>query len=196
MVRPLDDEKRQRLLERCLAITAARGSLSLSLDELAREAGTTKRMLVHYFRSRDMLERAIIALLEERLREQFARSPQPAAAPIASPVLALWDQVTAPGMEGVLRLVLEVTRRAWSGDDDAKRFLDGQQQAWVALLSAHLPDTDAVTCVLHLFQGALLDYAVSGDAARGRRSVVRLLASLEEHQPTRGIQERGRKREL
>lgn len=178
MGRISDEGKRHALLERCLAIAATRGSLSSSLDELAHQAGTTKRMLVHYFRTRDALERALIAMLEERLRDQFASPPNQTAAPPTSPILALWDQVTAPRMEGVVRLILEVTRRAWNGDAEAKRFLDGQQQTWITLLSTHLPDADAVTCVLHLFQGALLDLAVTGDAARGRRSLIRLLVGL------------------
>ena len=37
------------LLDRCLAAFVAAGTLDLSLDQLARKAGSSKRMLVHYF---------------------------------------------------------------------------------------------------------------------------------------------------
>jgi len=54
------------------------GTLDLSLDEISSRVGISKRMLVHYFGSRDLLERDAIRALEDSLRDQFAPSLLPA----------------------------------------------------------------------------------------------------------------------
>jgi len=60
-----------QLTGRCLAAFVEAGSLDLSLDHLAAKVGISKRMLIHYFGSRENLEEAAFALLEERLRATF-----------------------------------------------------------------------------------------------------------------------------
>src|SRR5579871_5290817 len=84
------------LLDRCLAAFISAGSLDLSLDDLGRKAGTSKRMLVHYFRTRETLEEQAIALLEPRLRAQFAPEAFPAGATAQAVLSALWYRTTAP----------------------------------------------------------------------------------------------------
>ena len=59
------------LTARCLAAFIQAGSLELSLDHLAAQVGVSKRMLIHYFGSRENLEEAAFALLEDRLRTTF-----------------------------------------------------------------------------------------------------------------------------
>ena len=52
------------LLDRCLAAFVEAGTLNLSLDKLARKAGSSKRMLVHYFGGRENIEEQAITRLE------------------------------------------------------------------------------------------------------------------------------------
>ena len=65
---------REELLGRCLAAFVQAGTIELSLDQLAHEAGTSKRMLIHYFGGRENLEEHAMALLEERLGRGLPRS--------------------------------------------------------------------------------------------------------------------------
>src|ERR1700733_1301448 len=66
------------LAESCLGAFVRSGTLDLSLDQLAREVGISKRMLVHYFGGRDAIEARAMTLLENRLRAQFAPENFPA----------------------------------------------------------------------------------------------------------------------
>src|ERR1700683_3415052 len=79
------------LLDRCLAAFVDAGSLDLSLDRLARKAGTSKRMLIHYFGGRENIEEQAITRLENRLRTQFAPEAFPSAATVQVVMSALWD---------------------------------------------------------------------------------------------------------
>jgi AcrR family transcriptional regulator len=164
-----------KLLDRCLAAFVEAGTLDLSLDALAKKVGRSKRMLVHYFGGRENIEEGAIRRLEDRLRAQFAPDQFPCGASPETVVAALWDRATALESRGVLLLVMDLSRRAWSGSERAKAFYAEQQRLWVEQLRAFLPDQAAVEEVLQLFQGAILAYLITGDPASGRRALLRTL---------------------
>ena len=103
------------LIEKCLAAFIAAGTLDLSLDQLAKQVGTSKRMLIHYFGGRENLEEKAFALLEDRLRDSFRPERFPSGVSLDAVVAALWEQSTAPQSRGVLLLIMDVSRRGWSG---------------------------------------------------------------------------------
>jgi AcrR family transcriptional regulator len=168
-----------QLLDRCLAAFVAAGSLDLSLDDLAQKAGSSKRMLVHYFGGRDNLEEQAITLLENRLRSQFAPEAFPPGITAPAVINALWDRTTAPQSRGVLLLIMDLSKRAWSGSRRAKQFYDEQQKLWTDLLMRFLPDRATVEEVLQTFQGAVLAFLITGDRKPGKRALARIL----ENQP-------------
>jgi AcrR family transcriptional regulator len=168
---------------RCLAAFIAAGSLDLSLDRLALRVGVSKRMLIHYFGSREGLEQMALALLEERLRARFQAAAFPPGATLETAVMALWDQTTAPEAIGTLRVVMDATRRAWSGSARAQAFYAEQQRLWTELLSAFLPFPLAVEELLLLFQGAVLIYLATGDRDSGRHALARFVRRLSNVSP-------------
>jgi AcrR family transcriptional regulator len=168
---------REQLLESCLAAFVRAGTLDLSLDSLARAAGSSKRMLVHYFGGRDAIEEQAMALLEDRLRARFRAGAFPAGAAPQAVVAALWEQTTRPEAQGVVRLTMDLTRRSWSGSDRARRFFEEQQRLWSEMLREFLPDPAAVETLLQLFQGAMLVYLVTGDRDRGKRALDRFVSA-------------------
>jgi hypothetical protein len=76
----------------------------------------------------------------------------------------------------VLLLIMDVSKRAWSGSARAQAFYAEQQKLWVKLLMKYLPDQPAVEQFLQLFQGAVLAYLITGDSEVGRRSLLRSLS--------------------
>lgn len=170
--------RREELVERCLATFIKAGTIELSLDQLAAGVGTSKRMLVHYFGGRESLEESAMALLEERLRAQFAPESFPAGVSLASVLMALWERTTAPQAKKFLLLIMDLSRRAWNGSARARAFYEEQQRQWVQLLMKFLPDQRAVEDVLQLFQGAVLAYLITSDPEPGRRSLARALSGM------------------
>jgi AcrR family transcriptional regulator len=162
------------LIGGCLSAFIAAGTLDLSLDQLARKVGISKRMLIHYFGSREAIEQKALALLEDRLRNRFRVEPFPPGVSLETVVAALWEQSTALESRGALQVIMDISRRGWSGSDRAKAFYAEQQRLWVDLLLKYLPDAYAVEELLQLFQGAILVYLVTGDRAQGRRALERM----------------------
>jgi AcrR family transcriptional regulator len=172
-----ENKDRQReLLPRCLAAFVEAGTIEMSLDQLAARVGISKRMLVHYFGGREQIEEGAMALLEDRLRASFAPETLPPGISPQTVIDALWERTTAPEAQGVLLLVMDLSRRAWNGSERAKAFYAEQQRLWVELLMRYVPDKAAVEEVLQLFQGAVMAYLITGDAEPGRRSLGRFLA--------------------
>jgi AcrR family transcriptional regulator len=178
MPRKKDQNNREHLLEACLAAFLGAGTLDLSLDGLAKSAKTSKRMLIHYFGTREALEEQAMTRLEDRLRARFRAGVFPAGTPLRTVVSVLWDQITAPQSRGVLQLTMDLTRRSWSGSMRGKRFFEEQQRLWFEMLHPFLADTISVETLLQLFQGAALVYLVTGDRERGRRALDRLIEAL------------------
>jgi AcrR family transcriptional regulator len=176
MPRKKDQSARDRLLESSLAAFLRAGTLDLSLDTLAKSAKTSKRMLIHYFGTREALEEQAMSRLEDRLRGRFRAGAFPPGTPLRTVVSVLWDQLTAPQSRGILLLTMDLTRRSWSGSARGKRFFEEQQRLWSEMLHDFLPDPVAVETLLQLFQGATLVYLVTGDRDRGRRALDRLIA--------------------
>jgi len=176
MPRKKEPGNRENLLEACLTAFVRAGTLDLSLDTLAKAARTSKRMLVHYFGTRESLEEMAMSRLEERLRSRFRAGAFPPGTPLRSVVKVLWEQLTAPQSRGVLLLTMDLTRRSWRGSERGKRFFEEQQRLWAEMLHEFLPDPVAVQTLLQLFQGAALVYLVTGERDRGWRALDRLVA--------------------
>jgi AcrR family transcriptional regulator len=164
---------RTALTARCLDAFVQAGTIDLSLDKLSATVGISKRMLIHYFSDREHLEESAIALLEKTLRAQFAGNSFPPGTPPRFVVMKLWEQSTAPQARNVLLLLMDLSRRAWSGSPRAKAFYAEQWQLWARLLAKFMPDQRSVEEVLQLFQGAVLAYLVTGDPEPGKRSLIR-----------------------
>jgi AcrR family transcriptional regulator len=176
---------REMLLEKCLAAFIRAGTLDLSLDDLARQVGTSKRMLIHYFGGRETLEEQVMSRLEDRLRQQFRADAFPPGASLRTVTLALWQRTTHPESRGILLLVMDLTRRAWNswngrngltGSERARQFYAEQQRLWIDLLLAFspdpkFPDRRFVESLLQLFQGCVLAYLVTGNREPGARTL-------------------------
>ena len=163
------------LTESCLQAFLQGGTLDLSLDQLAVKVGISKRMLIHYYGARELLEIAVMDRLEDLLRARFRPGAFPPRTSARTAVMALWDQTADPASRGVLLLIMDVSRRGWSGSSRAKAFYQEQQRLWIELLQPFLPSHAAVKELLQLFQGAVLVYLVTGDRDQGRRTLARMI---------------------
>ena len=151
--------------------------LDLSLDQLSRHVGISKRMLIHYFGSREAIEHRAMLRLEDNLRAHFAPESLPAGSSAETAVMALWRRATDPASKGVLLLTMDVSRRAWNGSAAARRFYREQQRLWAALLGRFVSDKAVVEEILQVLQGAAVTYLITGDAQPGKRSLKRVLTT-------------------
>jgi AcrR family transcriptional regulator len=98
---------RDQLLQRVVAYAAAEGIAGRSLREIALGVGTSHRMLLYHFGSREGLLAAIVAAIEAQQRAVMAALGDEARTP-REVMLGLWEQVTRPELLPFVRLFFEV----------------------------------------------------------------------------------------
>jgi AcrR family transcriptional regulator len=180
--------RREELLERAYAYALDRGLASMSLRPLAEAVGSSPRVLLFLFGSKDGLVRALL----ERARTDELRflgtAPPGDLAAVAGRV---WEWLAAPERRGLLTLWVEAYARSlvepdgpWSGF--AARTVDD----WLDLLAAAQPaarrrtaaGAAERTAVLAVLRGAILDVLATRDVARTTAAVQILLQAVGQPQ--------------
>lgn len=171
MSRPPEPQKKEELLEKCLAAAIDTGSLDCSINVIAKRIGTSGRMLVYHFGSKQGLEKQVISLLERRLRDKLWLFQVTEDGDTLKALLQMWKHFTSKEMYGLLKLTMELNQRAVQGDIETRQFLEIESQKWLEVLSQLLHDEDMALMLLHLFQGAVLDYLTTGNTKRGEQTI-------------------------
>src|SRR4051812_24980009 len=86
---------RDQMLGRVVAFAAAEGIAGKSLREIAQGVGTSHRMLIYHFGSREGLIAAIVAGIEAQQRAVLAAIGDQAGS-AREVMLGLWEQLTRP----------------------------------------------------------------------------------------------------
>lgn len=110
------DERRTQLLDAMADHMLAAGLAGSSLRPLARAAGTSDRMLLYYFPTKDALIAATLAHLAQRMAGMLAASVGEVRLPPDRLLPLLTDLTLAPRFRPYLGLFLEVASRAARGD--------------------------------------------------------------------------------
>ena len=164
MARPPDVERRRELLDVLVAEFAGAGIGDRSLREVAEAVGTSHRMLLHHFGSRNEL---LLAIVEEVERRQMALLRDLPAEPAES-MAAMWADVRRPELRPFERLFFECYARGAQGEEPYARIVPAAVDAWLA-------DVDALTggtidpalprLGLAVIRGLLLDLVGTDDEA-------------------------------
>lgn len=184
MARTVDQEHRDELVRRVTADLIANGLAGATLQRLAAAAGTSGRMLVHHFGSRDALvAQAVARAREDELADM--RRALPADADFVGRLPDAWRWFTSPGARGSFRLFGEVAAQArLAQPDDDQGVRRGLSEDWLdqfALgFSACGLDAQearvAATELLAIVRGLVLDLEATGDLERVTQAYGRLVA--------------------
>jgi AcrR family transcriptional regulator len=164
-------DARERLLARALAHIEQRGVSDLSLRELAAAIGTSHRMLIHHFGSREGLWVAVIRTVEARQREALAELLPTLGDDLPEAMRAWWRHLSDPRLHPNERLFFELYGQALQGRPGTTELLDGIVEEWlepaVAIYVAHGLDPDSARATARLgiavTRGLLLDLLATGD---------------------------------
>jgi AcrR family transcriptional regulator len=169
---PAGSGPRARLLDAVIADAGEHGLADTSLRGLAERIGTSHRMLIHHFGSKDELLVAVVREVERRQREALADL---AATTDDRDELGrrFWERLADPALAPFERLFFEVYAQALLGRPWADAFLDGIVADWIepvaAMLGADgLDDATArarARLGVAVSRGLLLDLLATGDRA-------------------------------
>jgi AcrR family transcriptional regulator len=162
MPRPPDEERRKELLDALIEAFSRGGIGGRSLREVADAVGTSHRMLLHHFGSRDGL---LLTIVEEVERRQAATLHDLPDDP-ADATAAMWADLRRPELRPFERLFFECYARAAQGEEPFTRLLPAAVDGWLAQVdeaSDGTADPALVRLGLAVTRGLLLDLVATGD---------------------------------
>lgn len=164
MVRTPNLERRRQLLDALVEEFAAGGVGDRSLRDVAAAVGTSHRMLLHHFGSREDL---LVAIVEEVERRQMGLLPELPTNPAES-FAAMWADLHRPELRQLERLFFECYARAAQGEKPFARMVPGAVDGWlaeVAALAGDAFDPAMARLGLAVTRGLLLDLVATNDEA-------------------------------
>jgi AcrR family transcriptional regulator len=178
--------RRRELLELAYAYVLEHGLAEVSLRPLAKEIGSSPRVLLYLFGSKDELVRTLLARARRDELDMLdrLRSESGIEAGLDQVGRRLWSWLSEPEHRALLNLWVEGYGRSLVERDGAwAEFARASVTVWLDVLaeSQPQPERDSAaglarrTSVLALLRGAMLDLLATGDRARTTEAVHRLL---------------------
>ena len=176
-------QARDRLLAAAVAQAMRGGIADMSLRELAAAIGTSHRMLLYHFGSREGLLNAVARAVEEAQRALVSEWGISALN-----ARRLWQHFSDPQLWPAERLFFELYAHALLGRPGTEGFLDSAIEPWVAALvpaitrEAGLDSKSAraeARLAVAVTRGLLLDLLATGDRAGVTEAFERYLQHTE-----------------
>ena len=185
MSRTVNQQRPEELRAAIVCYLTAHGLADLSLRPLAKAVGSSPRVLLYYFGSK---EKMVVDILAEIRRQQLAGFGEISGATFGEACRLTWKRMSAPDSEPLFRLFFEAYGIALRRPRLYKDFLRATIEDWVNLVAEELcrdghrrEDAQAfATVVLSGLRGFMLDYCNSRDRKRVDRAVDMWAKSLDE----------------
>jgi AcrR family transcriptional regulator len=187
MPRTVDAAHRADLLERTVDYVCRYGLADLSLRPLAKAVGTSPRVLLYYFGSKENLVVEILRRGRARQRETMANLKFSSELSAREITRMLWRHWSEPQWESLMRLFFEVYGLALQDRTRFPGFLENAVEEWLVALEgcSTLPGFDRedarayATMLIAAFRGFLLDLCATHDRVRIDHAVDLWLSMLD-----------------
>jgi AcrR family transcriptional regulator len=168
-----DGTARERLLDAVIGHFAADGLADQSLRHIAGAIGTSHRMLLYHFGSKDGLLLEVVRAVEARTQVRLAALGEDAAGDTDALIRRMWASLADPALGDFERLFFALYGRALQGDESIRPLLEDDIEHWlqanVTLSSPMGVPEDVVRTHARLglavTRGLLLDLLATGDRA-------------------------------
>ena len=170
---PAPSARRVELLDAAYRHVLEHGLADVSLRPLAAAVGSSPRVLLFLFGSKDGLVRALLG--RARADELAGLADARAAEGGHATVEAVWAWLVSPDHRALLRLWTEAYARSLVDRDGPwGDFAEQTVRDWLRLLAGHGDEADR-TLALAVLRGCLLDLLATGDTERTTAAVHRFL---------------------
>jgi len=162
---------RELVLERAIDYLTERGMSDISLRQLAAALGTSHRMLIYHFGSKDGVFVAVVRETERRQQLHLAKLIEGSDGSLTDRLRTFWHRLRSPELAPLERLFFELYAQALHGRPYAVPFLDGVIDSWIEpaltrLVAEGFTESEAraeARLGLAVVRGLLLDVLASGD---------------------------------
>ena len=162
---------KEKLLAAVVGVALAGGIADKSLRSIAEAAGTSHRMLIHHFGSREGLLVELIREVEARQRGALGELDAGSGEESGDLADRFWQHLRSPELAPQERLFFEVYGQALQGREWATPLLEGIVENWVAPVAAMLAaagiSRQTARTIARLYvavgRGLLLDVLATGE---------------------------------
>ncbi|MGZ3376024.1 MAG: TetR/AcrR family transcriptional regulator [Phenylobacterium sp.] len=186
----METDRRSELLGKIVEELLTRGAADLSLRPLAERVGSSARLLIYHFNSKEELVAAALSEVRQHIGASlYARASRTRPETLRDLVVMVWDWATEGPNQRYFRLLFEVDGLAMfdrlSFSAEVKR---ANSAVWIGLIDraagrlAQGGDlfSNHSTLILGAFTGLLQDFLSTGDRARTTAAVHALVDLISE----------------
>ncbi|MFD7340018.1 TetR/AcrR family transcriptional regulator [Streptomyces violascens] len=172
MGRPADPDRRERVLAQATDHVLVEGLAGLSLRPLAAALGSSPRMLLYDFGSKQELVAAVLAEARRRGAERLAHGLPPSGATVKDRLRGLWAWLSAPERAPFVRLFFEVHADLLAHPENypdqagaVTDWFDPLRTVFADITTGN-DDTATPTLVMAVIRGLLFDLTTTGERER------------------------------
>jgi AcrR family transcriptional regulator len=160
--------RKDELRDKALDYFLEHGLAELSLRPLADEIGTSSRLLIYHFETKEKLIAAVIEEAHTRSQRSFAELIEQANSD--ADLRLFWGWVTDAKNIGHARLLYEVQVLALRKPEIYAQYLENASTSWLDVIESRIPQSPNSRAIATLcgavIDGLLLDYMSTGDLGR------------------------------
>lgn len=159
------------MIDAAIGYLLKHGLADLSLRPLAAATGTSARLLIYHFGSKEGLLADVLDAMQARLRDSFtAMAANPAASSDGPLIKTFWRWATSHKQFPHLKLLYELQILAAQKPAAYARYLKRNSLNWIELIQNTLPPSERnplmATLLGAVFDGLFLELMSTGDRKR------------------------------
>ena len=172
--------RKEALIDRIVDYLLQHGLADLSLRPLAAAVGTSARLLVYHFESKERLLGEVLEAMQCRLRQSMAELlERQSARRSEQPLKVLWSWAIADGNYPYLKLIYELQILAVQNPETYAQYVQRSAAHWMDFILSVFPatrrDPTFATLCGAVFDGLFLELMATGDRKRTTRAIDRFI---------------------
>ena len=177
--------RKAMLLESLIAYLVRRGVADLSLRPMAAAVGTSARLLIFHFGSKERLLLEVLDEMQARLQRSLEDLLRDSSAARSAPLRRFWDWALKDGNFAQLRVLYQLHILAAQDHKTYGRFLKRNSLNWLELIQAGLKPSQRssamATLIVAVFDGLFIEVMSTGDRRRATAAIDEFIALAARH---------------
>lgn len=181
--------RKETLTDELVGYLLEHGLSDISLRPLADALGTSARLLIYHFESKEGLLTEVLDSMQTRLRQSFASLVERRAGRSERPLKMFWDWAIADENYPYFKLLYELQILAVQNPAVYGPYLQRNASNWSELIGTALPEAERtpamVTLLGAVFDGLFLELMSTGDRKRTTQAVQQFIRLVDEARQAR-----------
>jgi AcrR family transcriptional regulator len=184
MSRTASDQRPEELLDAIVDYIAEHGLFDLSLRPLAKQVGSSPRVLLYYFGSKEELIAKVFARIRIQQQSWLEAAEE---STLSEMCLGMWRRMIRPDVLSWFQIFFEAYGQALRRPREHKKFLRSVSEDWIHTLARSFERSGCTrevartmsTVILAGFRGFMLDYCATRDIKRIQKALAFWARALE-----------------